>query len=69
MVWTYPVGERDRCYRWNYQERGPQEALSAFTLVLYLLIVCANLLLMVVNCMSRSLREHVYMLACSLFVN
>ncbi|XP_026187022.1 olfactory receptor 4D1-like [Mastacembelus armatus] len=42
-----------------------------FTLILslYVFIVCANLLLIVVICMNRSLHEPMYILMCSLFVN
>ncbi|XP_035857436.1 olfactory receptor 4E2-like [Sander lucioperca] len=36
---------------------------------LYMLIVCANLLLIVVICMNRSLHEPMYLFLCSLFVN
>ncbi|KAM8769749.1 olfactory receptor 52D1-like [Acanthopagrus schlegelii] len=36
---------------------------------LYILIVSANLLLIVVICMNRSLHEPMYMFLCSLFVN
>uniref|UniRef100_A0A3Q3JUZ4 Olfactory receptor n=1 Tax=Monopterus albus TaxID=43700 RepID=A0A3Q3JUZ4_MONAL len=35
----------------------------------YILIICANLLLIVVICMNRSLHEPMYMFLCSLFVN
>ncbi|XP_028429921.1 olfactory receptor 11A1-like [Perca flavescens] len=35
----------------------------------YALIVCANLLLIVVICMNRSLHEPMYLFLCSLFVN
>ncbi|XP_069390902.1 olfactory receptor 11A1-like [Paralichthys olivaceus] len=38
-------------------------------LSLYLLIVCANVLLIVVICMNRSLHEPMYVFLCSLFVN
>ncbi|XP_030255711.1 olfactory receptor 49-like [Sparus aurata] len=38
-------------------------------LSLYILIVSANLLLIVVICMNRSLHEPMYMFLCSLFVN
>ncbi|XP_069390903.1 olfactory receptor 4E2-like [Paralichthys olivaceus] len=37
--------------------------------ILYLLIVCANVLLIVVICMNRSLHEPMYVFLCSLFVN
>ncbi|XP_062241345.1 olfactory receptor 10A6-like [Platichthys flesus] len=42
-----------------------------FTMVLslYLLILCANVLLIVVICMNRSLHEPMYVFLCSLFVN
>uniref|UniRef100_A0A3P8PD94 Olfactory receptor n=1 Tax=Astatotilapia calliptera TaxID=8154 RepID=A0A3P8PD94_ASTCA len=42
-----------------------------FTVVmsLYLLILCANVLLIVVICVNRSLHEPMYMFLCSLFVN
>ncbi|XP_070827139.1 olfactory receptor 11A1-like [Chaetodon trifascialis] len=36
---------------------------------LYILIVCANLLLIVVICLNRSLHEPMYLFLCSLFVN
>ncbi|XP_051255012.1 olfactory receptor 10A6-like [Dicentrarchus labrax] len=36
---------------------------------LYILIVCANLLLIVIICMNRSLHEPMYIFLCSLFVN
>ncbi|XP_039635299.1 olfactory receptor 1-like [Perca fluviatilis] len=38
-------------------------------LSLYMLIVCANLLLIVVICKNRSLHEPMYLFLCSLFVN
>ncbi|XP_076002627.1 olfactory receptor 1E16-like [Genypterus blacodes] len=38
-------------------------------MVLYVFIVCANMLLIVVICMNRSLHEPMYLLICSLFVN
>uniref|UniRef100_A0A8C9XAP5 Olfactory receptor n=1 Tax=Sander lucioperca TaxID=283035 RepID=A0A8C9XAP5_SANLU len=38
-------------------------------LSLYVFIVCANLLLIVVICMNRSLHEPMYLFLCSLFVN
>ncbi|XP_053279255.1 olfactory receptor 478 [Pleuronectes platessa] len=37
--------------------------------MLYLLILCANVLLIVVICMNRSLHEPMYVFLCSLFVN
>ncbi|XP_039678142.1 olfactory receptor 2A14-like [Perca fluviatilis] len=42
-----------------------------FTIIIcfYALIVCANLLLIVVICMNRSLHEPMYLFLCSLFVN
>ncbi|XP_042269268.1 olfactory receptor 142-like [Thunnus albacares] len=36
---------------------------------LYMLIICANVLLIVVICMNRSLHEPMYLFLCSLFVN
>ncbi|XP_044058105.1 putative gustatory receptor clone PTE01 [Siniperca chuatsi] len=36
---------------------------------LYMLIVCANVLLIMVICMNRSLHEPMYIFLCSLFVN
>ncbi|XP_049917535.1 olfactory receptor 1500-like [Epinephelus moara] len=36
---------------------------------LYMLIICANVLLIVVICVNRSLHEPMYMFLCSLFVN
>ncbi|KAF7657592.1 hypothetical protein LDENG_00024720 [Lucifuga dentata] len=38
-------------------------------MVLYILIVCSNILLIVVICMNRSLHEPMYLFLCSLFVN
>uniref|UniRef100_A0A8C4F4D0 Olfactory receptor n=1 Tax=Dicentrarchus labrax TaxID=13489 RepID=A0A8C4F4D0_DICLA len=38
-------------------------------LSLYILIICANLLLIVIICMNRSLHEPMYIFLCSLFVN
>uniref|UniRef100_A0A3Q1J4F1 Olfactory receptor n=1 Tax=Anabas testudineus TaxID=64144 RepID=A0A3Q1J4F1_ANATE len=38
-------------------------------LCFYVLIVCANLLLIVIICTNRSLHEPMYMFLCSLFVN
>ncbi|XP_078103266.1 olfactory receptor 11A1-like [Sander vitreus] len=38
-------------------------------LSLYVFIVCANVLLIVVICMNRSLHEPMYLFLCSLFVN
>ncbi|XP_040901910.1 olfactory receptor 52D1-like [Toxotes jaculatrix] len=38
-------------------------------MLLYLLILCANVLLIVVICMNRSLHEPMYLFLCSLFVN
>uniref|UniRef100_A0A3Q3IBG9 G-protein coupled receptors family 1 profile domain-containing protein n=1 Tax=Monopterus albus TaxID=43700 RepID=A0A3Q3IBG9_MONAL len=35
----------------------------------FILIICANLLLIVVICMNRSLHEPMYVFMCSLFVN
>ncbi|XP_071353413.1 olfactory receptor 11A1-like [Trachinotus anak] len=42
-----------------------------FTIVmsLYILIICANVLLIVIICMNRSLHEPMYLFLCSLFVN
>ncbi|XP_071353147.1 olfactory receptor 11A1-like [Trachinotus anak] len=42
-----------------------------FTIImsLYLLIICANVLLIVVICVNRSLHEPMYLFLCSLFVN
>ncbi|KAM9317846.1 olfactory receptor 4B13-like [Pholidichthys leucotaenia] len=39
------------------------------TVSLYFLIIAANVLLIVIICMNRSLHEPMYMLLCSLFVN
>ncbi|XP_044209826.1 olfactory receptor 11A1-like [Thunnus albacares] len=39
------------------------------TVCFYMLIVCANVLLIVVICMNRSLHEPMYLFLCSLFVN
>ncbi|XP_018560375.2 olfactory receptor 11A1-like [Lates calcarifer] len=36
---------------------------------LYILILCANVLLIVIICMNRSLHEPMYLFLCSLFVN
>nr|XP_046244215.1 olfactory receptor 11A1-like [Scatophagus argus] len=38
-------------------------------MLLYILIVCANLLLITAICMNRSLHEPMYIFLCSLFVN
>ncbi|XP_074534807.1 olfactory receptor 51E1-like [Halichoeres trimaculatus] len=38
-------------------------------MLIYLLILCANLLLIAVICRNRSLHEPMYMFSCSLFVN
>ncbi|XP_018560477.1 olfactory receptor 11A1-like [Lates calcarifer] len=38
-------------------------------LSLYVLILCANVLLIVIICMNRSLHEPMYLFLCSLFVN
>ncbi|XP_047450619.1 olfactory receptor 142-like [Mugil cephalus] len=38
-------------------------------LCLYVLIICANVAVMVLICVSRSLREPMYVFLCSLFVN
>ncbi|XP_044210423.1 olfactory receptor 49-like [Thunnus albacares] len=43
--------------------------LFMVTLSLYMLIICANVLLIVVICMNRSLHEPMYLFLCSLFVN
>ncbi|XP_040902338.1 olfactory receptor 10A2-like [Toxotes jaculatrix] len=40
-----------------------------FILTFYFLILCANVLLIVVICMNRSLHEPMYLFLCSLFVN
>ncbi|XP_049921917.1 olfactory receptor 52E4-like [Epinephelus moara] len=40
-----------------------------FVMLLYMLILCSNLLLIVVICVNRSLHEPMYMFLCSLFVN
>ncbi|XP_033486390.2 olfactory receptor 4B13-like [Epinephelus lanceolatus] len=40
-----------------------------FVMSLYVLIICANLVLIVVICVNRSLHEPMYMFLCSLFVN
>ncbi|XP_018560415.1 olfactory receptor 142-like [Lates calcarifer] len=38
-------------------------------MLLYVLILCANVLLIVIICMNRSLHEPMYLFLCSLFVN
>ncbi|XP_075998945.1 olfactory receptor 5F1-like [Genypterus blacodes] len=43
--------------------------LFMIILCLYILIVCANILLTVVICMNRSLHEPMYLFLCNLFVN
>ncbi|XP_058489107.1 olfactory receptor 4B13-like [Solea solea] len=43
--------------------------IFVFVLCFYLLIIVANLLLIVVICMNRSLHEPMYVFVCSLFVN
>ncbi|CAI5692453.1 unnamed protein product [Oreochromis niloticus] len=53
-----------------YFDAGPTKYLFFLLLLsLYSLILCANLLLIVVICVNRSLHEPMYMFLCSLFVN
>nr|XP_046244245.1 putative gustatory receptor clone PTE01 [Scatophagus argus] len=53
-----------------YFDTGLFRYLCFMTVViLYSLIFCANLLLIVVICMNRSLHEPMYIFLCSLFVN
>ncbi|XP_020512819.1 olfactory receptor 4E2-like [Labrus bergylta] len=53
-----------------YMETGLLKYLFfLITLTLYVLIICANLFLIVVICMNRSLHEPMYIFLCSLFVN
>ncbi|XP_030247955.1 olfactory receptor 10A6-like [Sparus aurata] len=53
-----------------YFDTGPFKYMYfVIILSLYILIVSANLLLIVVICMNRSLHEPMYMFLCSLFVN
>uniref|UniRef100_A0A3Q2WD16 G-protein coupled receptors family 1 profile domain-containing protein n=1 Tax=Haplochromis burtoni TaxID=8153 RepID=A0A3Q2WD16_HAPBU len=53
-----------------YFDAGPTKYLFFLLLLsLYSLIICANLLLIVVICVNRSLHEPMYMFLCSLFVN
>ncbi|XP_022594370.1 olfactory receptor 11A1-like [Seriola dumerili] len=53
-----------------YRDTGLLKYLY-FTIVmsLYIFIVCANVLLIVVICLNRSLHEPMYLFLCSLFVN
>ncbi|XP_028429929.1 olfactory receptor 142-like [Perca flavescens] len=48
---------------------GFKYLLFLLILSLYVFIVCANVLLIVVICMNRSLHEPMYLFLCSLFVN
>ena len=53
-----------------YFDTGPFKYMYFWIILsLYILIVSANLLLIVVICMNRSLHEPMYMFLCSLFVN
>ncbi|KAM9359677.1 olfactory receptor 11A1-like [Symphorus nematophorus] len=53
-----------------YFDTGPFKYLFFMTVMsLYMLIICANLLLIVVICLNRSLHEPMYIFLCSLFVN
>ncbi|XP_030601132.1 olfactory receptor 11A1-like [Archocentrus centrarchus] len=53
-----------------YFETGTLKYLCFMVVVsLYLSILCANILLIVVICVNRSLHEPMYMFLCSLFVN
>ncbi|KAL7401114.1 hypothetical protein ABVT39_023122 [Epinephelus coioides] len=53
-----------------YSDTGAfQHLYFMIVLCLYMLIICANLLLIVVICVNRSLHEPMYMFLCSLFVN
>ncbi|KAF7642851.1 hypothetical protein LDENG_00249760 [Lucifuga dentata] len=53
-----------------YSDTGNLKYLFFLMLLcLYALTVCANLLLIVVICMNRSLHEPMYLFLCSLFVN
>ncbi|XP_031614858.2 olfactory receptor 10J5-like [Oreochromis aureus] len=53
-----------------YFDAGPTKYLFFLLLLsLYSLIICANVLLIVVICVNRSLHEPMYMFLCSLFVN
>ncbi|XP_005754241.1 olfactory receptor 10J5-like [Pundamilia nyererei] len=53
-----------------YFDAGPTKYLFFLLLLsLYFLIICANVLLIVVICVNRSLHEPMYMFLCSLFVN
>uniref|UniRef100_A0A3Q3F4P8 Olfactory receptor 4D1-like n=1 Tax=Labrus bergylta TaxID=56723 RepID=A0A3Q3F4P8_9LABR len=53
-----------------YMETGLLKYLFfLITLTLYVLIICANLFLIVLICMNRSLHEPMYIFLCSLFVN
>ncbi|XP_018560436.2 olfactory receptor 11A1-like [Lates calcarifer] len=53
-----------------YFDTGPIKYIY-FTILtfLYILILCANVLLIVIICMNRSLHEPMYLFLCSMFVN
>ncbi|XP_041669721.1 olfactory receptor 11A1-like [Cheilinus undulatus] len=54
----------------GYFDIGPLKyLLFSVLLCLYMLIICANVLLVVVICMNRSLREPMYIFLCSLLIN
>ncbi|XP_074534796.1 olfactory receptor 51E1-like [Halichoeres trimaculatus] len=54
----------------GYSETGFLKHIYFFVAILiYMLILCANLLLITVICRNRSLHEPMYMFPCSLFVN
>ncbi|XP_034534402.1 olfactory receptor 4S2-like [Notolabrus celidotus] len=53
-----------------YFDIGPLKYFFfSVVMCLYVLIICANLLLILVICMNRSLREPMYLFLCSLLVN
>nr|XP_020444720.1 olfactory receptor 11A1-like [Monopterus albus] len=53
-----------------YFDTGALKYLYFIVIIcLYILIICANLLLIVVICMNRGLHEPMYVFLCSLFVN
>ncbi|XP_059187057.1 olfactory receptor 6N1-like [Centropristis striata] len=54
----------------GYFDTGNYEYFSfIIVMLLYIFTVCANLLLIVVICLNRSLHEPMYIFLCSLFVN
>ncbi|XP_018541121.1 olfactory receptor 11A1-like [Lates calcarifer] len=53
-----------------YFDTGPFKYIYFLIItLLYILIICANIFLVVIICMNRSLHEPMYLFLCSLFVN